>query len=413
VPTAQPSGLPADLSASRLGAGISASQLGVGISASQLTGGLSVSWLRASLSASWLRASCPCPACLDPASGQRPAGITDQPADVRLGEVTENADSFLVAFEPDGHRAVIAKSWLARALDPASNVARAPAGRVEDAKRLWVAADFPAGPPPFSWDRYRADAEHRAACLESLLSDGFALITGVSAEPGMVLEVAGSMGFVRETNYGRLFDVQAQADPVNLAYTAMAIAAHTDNPYRDPVPTVQLLHCLVSAAEGGDSGMVDGFAAARLLRTEDPDAFGILNATPVTFCYADATAELRATMPMIGLDPRGQIREIRFNHRSLQPLSLTSGGSLLEPAEADAFYRAYLAFAKILQRPELMLTFRLGPGDCVAFDNTRVLHARTAFTSAGRRHLQGCYADLDGVASMLAVLRRSDPEPGR
>src|SRR5215475_876578 len=369
--------------------------------------------LPAGVSASWLRASCPCPACLDPGSGQRLANITDQPADVRFGDVTEDADSFCVSFEPDGHRAVIAKTWLAQALAPALHVPRAPTGRAEDAKRLWVAADFPSGPPTFSWDQYRTDAEHRAACVESLLSNGFALVTGVPAEPGMVLEVAGSMGFVRETNYGRLFDVQAKVDPANLAFTAMAIAPHTDNPYRDPVPTVQLLHCLASAAEGGDSGLVDGFVGEGLLRTEDPAAFGVLATTPVTFCYADATAELRATMPMIGLDPRGQIREIRFNNRSLQPLPLTRGVSLLEPAEADAFYRAYLAFAKILQRPELMLTFRLSPGDCVAFDNTRVLHARTAFTSAGRRRLQGCYADLDGVESALAVLCRSGPEPRR
>jgi gamma-butyrobetaine dioxygenase len=40
------------------------------------------------------------------------------------------------------------------------------------------------------------------------------------------------------------------------------------------------------------------------------------------------------------------------------------------------------------------------------FDNTRILHARTGFAAAGQRHLQGCYADLDGVASTLAVLRR-------
>ena len=45
-------------------------------------------------------------------------------------------------------------------------------------------------------------------------------------------------------------------------------------------------------------------------------------------------------------------------------------------------------------------------GDCIAFDNTRVLHARTGFAATGTRHLQGCYADLDGVRSSLAVLRR-------
>ena len=45
------------------------------------------------------------------------------------------------------------------------------------------------------------------------------------------------------------------------------------------------------------------------------------------------------------------------------------------------------------------------------FDNTRVLHARTAFSMSPRptgRHLQGCYADLDGLASTLAVLARRE-----
>lgn len=54
-----------------------------------------------------------------------------------------------------------------------------------------------------------------------------------------------------------------------------------------------------------------------------------------------------------------------------------------------------------------MLTFRLTPGDCLIFDNTRLLHARTAFEQSGARHLQGAYADLDGLASTLAVLRRT------
>ena len=329
--------------------------------------------------------------------------ITDQPAGVRFGSVTEDADSYVVTFEPDGHSVVIAKSWLTAALAPV------PASRTEDAKRLWVAADFAGGPPQGTWDLYLADAWHRASCLESLLNDGFVLLRDVPPRPGMVLEVAASMGFVRETNYGKLFDVRAKVDPANLAFTALAIAPHTDNPYRDPVPTVQLLHCLASAAEGGDSGLVDGFAAAGLLRAEDPAAFAILTATPVTFRYRDATADLRATMPMIDLDPAGRIREVRFNNRSLQPLGSPTGPP--EATEAGAFYRAYLAFARLLVRPELMLTFRLEAGDCVVFDNTRVLHARTGFTAGGHRHLQGCYADLDGVASTLAVLRRNDKIP--
>jgi hypothetical protein len=57
-------------------------------------------------------------------------------------------------------------------------------------------------------------------------------------------------GCVRETNYGRLFDVVSVENPSNLAYTGLALGSHTDNPYRDPVPQLQLLHCL----EGGGRG---------------------------------------------------------------------------------------------------------------------------------------------------------------
>jgi alpha-ketoglutarate-dependent taurine dioxygenase len=54
-------------------------------------------------------------------------------------------------------------------------------------------------------------------------------------------------------------------DPV----TGQRLVVITDNPYRDPVPTVQLLHCLREAAAGGDTGLIDGFAAAAALRAED------------------------------------------------------------------------------------------------------------------------------------------------
>jgi len=349
------------------------------------------------LAAILLRDSCSCPECRDSGSGQRLGSVTDLPADVSVIEARAIGDSVEVIFGPDGHRAVFSRAWLAEQGSPAED------DRIEDAKRLWTSRDAAAALPGRSWPRYQADERDRARCLDALLRDGFFLLRDVPCRAGAVLDVAASMGYVRETNYGRLFDVRVEATPANLAYTGLPIGPHTDNPYRDPVPTVQLLHCLATAVEGGDSGLVDGFLAAALLRTEDPSAFEILTRTPVTFAYRDATAELRATRPMIGVDPRGRIREIRFNNRSMQPPRPGRDGS---PERTAAFYAAYRAFAEVIRRPDLMLTFRLGPGDCMVFDNTRVLHARTGFSATGRRHLQGCYADLDGVASALAVLRR-------
>jgi gamma-butyrobetaine dioxygenase len=346
-----------------------------------------------------LRDLCECATCRDAASGQRLGSVTDLPAGVSVASTAVAGSSVEVIFGPDGHRAVFSREWLADQRRPPDD------DRTEDAKRLWAAADpgAVAGLRGHDWPACLAGPAIREQCLAALLRDGFFLLRDVPCQPETVLAVAASMGYVRETNYGRLFDVRVEATPANLAFTGLSIAPHTDNPYRDPVPTVQLLHCLASAVEGGDSGLVDGFKAAALLRAADLAAFEVLTRTPVTFAYADAAAELRATRPMIVADPRGKVREVRFNNRSLQPLRLGREGS---PDETVAFYAAYRAFAETIIRPDLMLTFRLAPGDCIVFDNTRILHARTGFAAAGQRHLQGCYTDLDGVASTLAVLRR-------
>jgi gamma-butyrobetaine dioxygenase len=346
----------------------------------------------------WLRDNCPCPLCRDPVSGQRLLHITDIPADIAVAEVVSSGGTVSVLFHPDGHRAVFDRDWLARYGEPARG--GPPDPRTEDAKRLWSAADLGGEPPRGSWPRYLAEAGYRRACQSAILREGLLLLSDVPTEPGAVLAVAASLGYVRETNYGRLFDVRVESPPSNLAFTSLPIPPHTDNPYRDPVPTVQLLHCLHNAADGGDSGFVDGFHAAAALRAQDRAAFATLAVTPVTFGYRDATTELSATRPLISLDPQARIREIRMNPRSLQPVRLPG-------PRAAAFYAAYATFAELLSAAPSMLTVRLRPGDCAVFDNTRVLHARTGFARAGRRHLQGCYADLDGVESAVAVGERA------
>ena len=181
---------------------------------------------------------------------------------------------------------------------------------------------------------------------------------------------------MRETNYGRLFDVRVEPRPGNLAFTSRRILPHTDNPYRDPAPTIQLLHCLRTADDGGDTGLVDGFAAARELRATDREHFALIAGTPVPFGYRDSGTELRASQPLIELSPRGRVRGIRFNNRSAQPLRCRT-------AQVTAFYAAYSRWAALLARPERQLNLRLAPGDCLIFDNTRILHARTAFSGTG------------------------------
>jgi alpha-ketoglutarate-dependent taurine dioxygenase len=204
---------------------------------------------------------------------------------------------------------------------------------------------------------------------------------------------------VRETNYGRLFDVVSVEKARNLAFTALGLGNHTDNPYRDPVPQLQLLHCLETAAAGGESIVVDGFAVAERLRREAPDSFAVLTRTLVPFRYVeDGAVDLRHAAPLIELDVAGRLRTVRYNNRSIGPVDI-------DPDEIPAFYGAYRKLGRLLHDPAMTVGFRMGAGDLFIVDNRRVLHGRRGF-AGGRRHLQGAYADVDSLASKLRVLEK-------
>lgn len=228
--------------------------------------------------------------------------------------------------------------------------------------------------------------------VEHLARRGLALLHGCGVESGTVLTVGNHIGFVRNTNYGELFDVVAEPDPINLAYTPLGLPAHTDNPYRRPCPTVQLLHCLVAADEGGASRFVDGFAVADQLRVHDPAAFRTLTTTDVEFRFHADGVDLRARRPLIELDRAGRVHAVSVNNRSMEPLPAGS-------PHAAGFYAAYRTFVDLLDGDDHAIEITLRPGELVAFDNRRVLHGRRAFRSSARRHLQGCYIDIDTIHS--------------
>ena len=345
----------------------------------------------------WLRDACTCGECRDAFSGQRLQSVLTLDPETGISSWRDDGDEVEVTFVPDGHVSRFSRSWLS---------ANAP-GRVEvfddrseRHRPPWRAVDLGGRPPDVAWRDLRSAVEPRAAALSALLRTGVLLVRDVPVEPGMVLAVARLFGYVRTTNYGDLFDVRVEPRPVNLAYTGRAIAPHTDNPYREPVPGIQLLHCLQSSPGGGENVFIDGFAAAALVRDEDPQAFATLTSTPLTFRYEDADTLLRASGPIITVNPAGDVRAIRWNDRSVEPPTVA-------PDAVAEVYRAMREFASVLERSDLHLHVTLAPGECIVFDNTRILHARTAFDGgSGARHLQGCYADLDGLTSAVAVLRR-------
>jgi gamma-butyrobetaine dioxygenase len=213
-----------------------------------------------------------------------------------------------------------------------------------------------------------------------------------------VLDVVALFGFVRETNYGRFFDVVTEPSPANLANAGVGLGLHTDNPYRDPVPTLQLLHCLTASESGGETLLCDGVRVAEALRDSHPQDFALLCHNPVRFRYVDDEVDLDFRAPMIETDAAGEVHAVRYNNRSLAPLDL-------DTAMVADYYRAYRRFSLMLHDASAVVSLRLSPGDLFIVDNRRVLHGRGAF-SPGRRHLQGCYADMDSLRSTLRRIER-------
>lgn len=349
------------------------------------------------LHALWLRDNCQGDCCRHPGNGQRLHTVLDLPAAVELAAIDLTVpDTLSVQFGPDGHNSCFSTDWLYT--QSCDSIPARESGWLADSIQVW---DSRLQLARASYPVIRQDNTALADWLTAIVRDGVAVLTDCPLESGTVAQVASLFGYVRETNYGRWFDVRSELNPVNLAYTGLGLQVHTDNPYRDPTPGLQLLHCLANDAEGGDSVVVDGFRAAQQLQSENAADFALLSRYPIAFEYRAGKDWLRAETPMIELGANGELRAVHFNNRSIAPLSL--------PCEfMPDYYAAYRRFAEILARPELSVCFKLVPGELFIVDNRRVLHGRTAFSGTGSRHLQGCYTDHDGLASTLRMLRTSN-----
>jgi gamma-butyrobetaine dioxygenase len=325
----------------------------------------------------------------DPVSGQRAHGALSLEGALRIETAAVEDGVLKLRFSPSG----VERGMTLGALRSGLNAPGHPA-------ELWPTPDPFAASQPVPFKDYLGDDGARREVLSRVRRWGVAFLDGVGREPGAVERAVEAFGFVRETNYGRLFDVRIEPRPGNLAYTDRALDLHTDNPYRDPVPTVQLLHALVADAAGGETVFVDGFAHAEALRREAPDAFEQLARMPVRFTFADESgARWSNEAPVLGVTAAGDVEVVRLNHRSLD---LAHG----DAASIDAWYDAYLAYYRRLHDPAAAFGRRLAPGEMVIFDNRRIVHGRRALASDSPRWLQGCYADMDGLAATLAKLDR-------
>ena len=335
----------------------------------------------------WLRERSPEADQCDPATHQRLFDPHHLPEDLSLTALELDEDAVAVTFS-DGHACRIALADLEADLDPDFGLPSPVAWRSDQ-------------PPDaaFDWSDV-SESDGLRAVLAAFLRYGFVILRGTPTERRSILSIAENFGHVRDTNFGRMFEVYSHPNPIDLAYRAVALAPHTDNPYREPVPQIQLLHCLVNETTGGLSTLVDGLAVSEALRAEDPEAHELLVTTPVGFRYVDDDTEHFARRTIINVDLDGAFDGIHYSPR----LDLTP---VLPPETMLAFHRARRRLGDLLSDPAFELRFLLRAGELMMFDNMRVLHGRTGYDpNEGHRQLQGCYIDRDGPRSRYRVVCR-------
>lgn len=350
----------------------------------------------------WLRDNCQCSQCFHTVSNSRTIDAEKFDFDVRPVATAVNHSNLEVTWT-DKHFSTYSIQWLQEHSFSA------------ELQHLWLETIYRARPVPWKANEFFRvlkvfdfkdvinEKEVLLSWLESLAIWGVAIIQNAGQKAGTLHELGNLVAFLKQTQYGETFDVIAKPGTSNVAYLSGPLQLHTDLPYYEYKPGVNLLHCLVqSSGEGGQSQLADGLAISQALKQNYPEEYKILTSVPVD--WSDVVEEggrhfhslYRA--PVICENSVGEVMRINFS----QPQRDSHFNVPLE--QAVLWYKAIRHFTHMMHSTEYKISFKMKEGEILAFSNIRLLHGRSTYN--GARHIQGGYVDWDHVYSRIRVLKR-------
>lgn len=331
---------------------------------------------------------------LEPSSRESMLEPSDLPGPGSLLSADVEGDGALALGWSDGRRSRVHPGWL-------YSIARGehlPTGGVPD-QQPWTTADFDE-PPTIDGSAILDDPATLHGWLETLVSFGLCRLVNTPPTTDFVESLVGSIGPIRDTNFGPVWSVRASPDPDSTANTGLDLGQHTDLPTRETPPGFQFLHCIENTVEGGWSRQSDGLAVVEAIRVEHPDAYEALTTLEWVFGNRSPDADHRWIGPII--DHVGGASPLTL--RAFYPVRSAPN---MPSADIPRAYDSLRVFATMARDPRFQIRYPFASGDLIGFDNRRVLHGRDGFESSGDRHLRGCYADHDDLYSRLRVLNRA------
>jgi gamma-butyrobetaine dioxygenase len=345
--------------------------------------------------------------CVDPSTRQKLFQTTDIPLDIEVSAEESLADGMSrITWSKDvpGYGENHVSTYTKELLDGVGNGTLPKTVREESYKErplvYWDKTIISEHIKFIEFDQYMSQDSVLYDVLEQLRIYGLVFLRGVPASDTAVEDIGLRIGPLRDTFYGRTWDVKSVPQAKNIAYTHQYLGLHMDLLYMDNPPHLQLLHCIKNSCEGGSSLFSDSFFAANTLWEKDLEAYKLVNHTLFHFHYKNAGQyynQKRAVVSRL----HGRIKDVAWSPPFQAPFPRRGG----EAPEFLSRMAALKKFAEEIEAPENIHEYRLQEGECVIFKNRRVLHARKAFDiSSGERWLKGAYLDRDVYHSKWRLL---------
>lgn len=378
---------------------------------------------RRTLKPATLRDSCACPLCKDVSSGQKTFSSVEIPVDVGLEHVKPTKKGLEIQFlndiprfVEDGKEHVMLLPWESVDLSLKRKT-------MEDV-RLPRKRSVLRRTGVVHWDREIIAQQVRRIDYAEFMKDdseafwdviidicrfGLVYLKNVPRDEESVVRITTRIANIRETFYGRTFDVRAKPNAENVAYTSGYLGLHQDLLYLDPPPMIQVLHCMDNSCAGGESLFSDGERVGRLLWPfVSRHRMAPLAEHHVPYQYGKNGHHYFSSRYVLDGNAAGFSSVYwspPFQGRYLSPVKDIR--QWIEPARI---------FASLINDKDAIHEHKMEEGDCVLFDNLRVLHGRNAFDvegGQGARWLRGAYIAAEDFLSRAAHIPRGMAEKYR
>lgn len=294
-------------------------------------------------------------------------------------EVDPSGDTLRVTW-PNGPTADFDLAWL-----DAIGTPRAVCDVVPHAT-TWCRHDIVERHRPVPYDAAIGSDAGRRQVIELLWRDGLVQLHDVPIDQDATRAVLETIGYVRSTIFGDLWEFSSDGGFDDTASTSLEITPHTDGTYSHDAPGLLGLHCHAYDATGGENVFVDGLAVAERLSATSRE---VLSTVEIPAQYIGDGSHLMAKRPVLRHDG-DRLVQVSYNHHDRAPF-------VLPESSMSEVYEALFEFDALANDPELQLDVAMRQGDMVIFDNWRLLHGRRAFF--GERVIAGGYVNREDFES--------------